>query len=210
MSEQYGPPAGFYNLFGRAEMRASRLMVAFIGVAMVLTVVIIYLIKNNIELNRANVQLQQERVMYGYPNADGVFVSEKTVPERHLRAFVTEFIDNYYNFTPESALTNANEAMRLMSPRLRALKEDELRNTAKQSFEQQITQVLVRTSPYEIKVTPQGYVVTFQAMRYRALLNTVFGKTKYNLAFLLKPIKPSKHFDWAIVTDDLKAQEITQ
>lgn len=110
----------------------------------------------NTELQRTNLELQGQRVMYGYPNADGVFVSENAIPERHLISFVSVFLDNFYNFTPESSFTNANEAMRLMSSRLRAVQEDTLKIVAKQSAEQQITQVFVRTSPYKIETTPQG------------------------------------------------------
>ena len=97
-----------------------------------------------------------------------------------------------------------------MSPRFRAVQEETLKLVAKQSSEQQITQVFVRTSPYKIETTPQGYIVTFQALRYRATLNTVFGKAKFNVRILMKPVKQSKYFEWAIVADDLQTQEIAQ
>lgn len=208
MSERFGPPAGYYNLFGRAEMRATRIMVAFIAVTVVLTAVIMYLVKLNNGLAVANAALQSERIMYGFPNGDGVFVSEKTIPDRHLRAFTSEFLDNYYNFSPESSYANANEALRMMSPRLRAVEEERLKLLAKQSAEQQITQVFSRTTPYKIEVTSAGYIVSFEAMRYRSTYNSVYGKAKFKIQLLLKPIKPSKHFEWAIVADDYKTQEI--
>lgn len=210
MSDKYGVPLQYYNLFGRSELRSSRIIVAFIAVTVVFAGVIAFLINWNIQLQNANVELQGQRVMLGYPNAEGVFVSEKEIPERHIVAFVSVFLDNFYNFTPESSFTNANEAMRLMSPRFRAVQEETLKLVAKQSSEQQITQVFVRTSPYKVEVSPQGYIVSFQASRYRATLNTVFNKSKFNVRILLKPVKPSKHFEWAIVADDLQTQEITQ
>lgn len=210
MSDKYGVPLQYFNLLGRGELRSSRISVAFIAVSVVLTGVIAFLINWNIQLQNTNVELQGQRVMYGYPNADGVFVSEKQIPERHIVAFVSVFLDNFYNFTPESSFTNANEAMRLMSSRFRAVQEETLKVVAKQSAQQQITQVFVRTTPYKVEVSPQGYIVSFQASRYRATLNTVFGKSKFNVRILLKPVKPSKHFEWAIVADDLQTQEITQ
>jgi hypothetical protein len=210
MSDKYGVPLGYFNLLGRGELRASRINVAFIAVTVILTGVIVYLINWNNHLQAVNVELQGQRVMYGYPNAEGVFVSENEVPERHIIAFTSVFLDNFYNFTPDSSFSNANEALRLMSPRFRAVQEETLKLVAKQSSEQQITQVFVRTSPYKIETTPQGYIVTFQALRYRATLNTVFGKAKFNVRILMKPVKQSKYFEWAIVADDLQTQEITQ
>lgn len=208
MSDEYGAPLRYFNLLGRGELKANRISVAFIAVSVILGGVIAYLVSMNMELQRTNLELQGQRVMYGYPNADGVFVSENAIPERHLISFVSVFLDNFYNFTPESSFTNANEAMRLMSSRLRAVQEDTLKIVAKQSAEQQITQVFVRTSPYKIETTPQGYIVSFQAFRYRATLSTVFAKSKFDVKLLLKPVKPSKHFEWAIVADDLQTQEI--
>ncbi|QHF00449.1 hypothetical protein LCG56_29095 (plasmid) [Pseudomonas cannabina pv. alisalensis] len=210
MSDKYGVPLGYFNLLGRGELRASRINVAFIAVTVILTGVIVYLINWNNHLQAVNVELQGQRVMYGYPNAEGVFVSENEVPERHIIAFTSVFLDNFYNFTPDSSFSNANEALRLMSPRFRAVQEETLKLVAKQSSEQQITQVFVRTSPYKIETTPQGYIVTFQALRYRATLNTVFGKAKFNVRILMKPVKQSKYFEWAIVADDLQTQEIAQ
>lgn len=211
MSENYGVPLKFFNLLGKGELRSGRIIVAFIAVTILLCAVIKIQADQNEKLQTANLELQSQRIMYGFPNGEGVFISQSKIPDSHIVAFVAVFLDNAFNFTPESAFTNANEAMRLMSPRLRALQEDNLKITAKQSEEQQITQVFVRTSPYKIEYDASiGYVVSFQASRYRATLNTIFGRKKYNVKILIKPVKVSKHFDWAVVADDMQQQEIAE
>lgn len=211
MSDKYGVPLKYFNLLGQGELRSGRIIVAFFAVTIVLAAVIAAVANQNIALQRANTELQGQRIMYGFPNAEGVFVSEKQIPERHIIAFVSVFLDNFYNFTPESSFSNANEALRLMSPRFRALQEVNLKTVAKQSEEQQITQVFVRTSPFKIESEPSvGYVVSFKASRYRATLSTVFDRKKYDVKLLIKPVKVSKHFEWAIVADDMQQQEITQ
>jgi hypothetical protein len=209
MSEQYGPPLKQFNLLGASELRAGRAIITLIAVSAVLAVVIVVLINMNRSLQETNRILQSERIMYGFPNADGVFISERQIPQRHIIAFVAVFLDNYYNFTPQSARTNAEESLRMMSPRLRALKEDELKIVANQSVEQQITQVFTKSSPYQVEVSPQGYIVSFKAERNRATLNQVFRKTKYNVKILIKPVKPSKYYEWAVVADDFDIQEIS-
>jgi len=210
MSDNYGVPLKFFNLLGKGELRSGRVIVAFIAVTILLGAIIKIQAEQNDQLTKANIELQGQRIMYGFPNSDGVFISQNKIPDSHIVAFVAVFLDNAFNFTPESSFTNANEAMRLMSPRLRALQEDNLKLTAKQSEEQQITQVFVRTSPFKIEHDPSvGYVVSFQASRYRATLNTVFDRKKFNVKILIKPVKVSKHFEWAVVADDMKQQEIT-
>lgn len=211
MSDNYGVPLKFFNLLGKGELRSGRVIVAFIAVTILLGAIIKILADQNEQLQRANVELQNQRIMYGFPNAEGVFISQNKIPDSHILAFTAVFVDNAFNFTPESAFTNVNEAMRLMSPRLRALQEDNLRNTAKQSEEQQITQVFVRTSPIKIEYDASiGYIVSFQASRHRATLNTVFKSTKFNMKILIKPVKVSKHFDWAVVADDMQQKEIVE
>lgn len=208
MSEQYGAPLKYFNLLGASDLRAGRAIITLIAISAVFAVVIAVLVGMNKELQETNRRLQSERIMYGFPNSEGIFISERQIPQRHIIAFVAVFLDNYYNFTPLSARTNAEEALRMMSPRLRALKEDSLKIVANQSVEQQITQVFTKSSPYQVEVTPQGYVVSFTAERHRATLNRVFNKAKYNVKILIKPVKPSKFYEWAVVADDFDIQEI--
>ncbi|AGL46441.1 hypothetical protein OFL75_34405 [Pseudomonas aeruginosa] len=208
MSEQYGAPLKYFNLLGASDLRAGRAIITLIAISAVFAVVIAVLVGMNRELQETNRRLQSERIMYGFPNSEGIFISERQIPQRHIIAFVAVFLDNYYNFTPLSARTNAEEALRMMSPRLRALKEDSLKIVANQSVEQQITQVFTKSSPYQVEVTPQGYVVSFTAERHRATLNRVFNKAKYNVKILIKPVKPSKFYEWAVVADDFDIQEI--
>ena len=208
MSEQYGAPLKYFNLLGASDLRAGRAIITLIAISAVFAVVIAVGVGMNRELQETNRRLQSERIMYGFPNSEGIFISERQIPQRHIIAFVAVFLDNYYNFTPLSARTNAEEALRMMSPRLRALKEDSLKIVANQSVEQQITQVFTKSSPYQVEVTPQGYVVSFTAERHRATLNRVFNKAKYNVKILIKPVKPSKFYEWAVVADDFDIQEI--
>lgn len=208
MSEQYGAPLKYFNLLGASDLRAGRAIITLIAISAVFAVVIAVLVGMNRELQETNRRLQSERIMYGFPNSEGIFISERQIPQRHIIAFVAVFLDNYYNFTPLSARTNAEEALRMMSPRLRALKEDSLKIVANQSVEQQITQVFTKSSPYQVEVIPQGYVVSFTAERHRATLNRVFNKAKYNVKILIKPVKPSKFYEWAVVADDFDIQEI--
>lgn len=212
MSEQYGPSLKLFNVMGKGELRTGRMMIACIAIGVIMGGVIVALVKQNIKLHETNQQLQQQRVMYGFPNSEGVFVSERQIPERHITGFVTEFLNNFYNFSPESAFTNANESLRLMSPRFRAAQEEPLKASAKQSEDQQITQVFVRTTPYKVEMDTKagGYVVSFKGARYRATLSTVFNRKRYDIKLLIKAIKPSKHFEWAVVADNMQYQEITQ
>lgn len=208
MSNKYSPPLKYFNLLGAAELRQSRIMVASVLVSVVLAFVVFALIRMNTELQETNRLLQEQRVMYGFPNAEGVFVSERKIPERHIKAFVTTFLDNYYNFTPESSFSNAEEALRMMSTRLRAVQEENLKIIAGQSREQQITQVFTKASPLTVEVDPSlGYIVSFTGERHRATLNRVFDKKKFKVKILIKPVKLSKHFEWAVVVDDFHIQE---
>lgn len=208
-AKKYGPPLKMFNILGASELRQNRLMVVLLFVILALGAVAGYLVYQNIELTKANTRLSEDRVMQGYPNAEGVFVAEKVIPRRHVEGFVTWYIQNYYNFTPESSEANATEALRLMSPSLRIKQEVPLKALARQSIEQEITQVFATTTPYTIEYKPgQGYIVSFQGQRIRATLNSVFRKQKYDVKLLLKAVKPSAHFEWALVVDDYITQEI--
>ena len=198
-----------FNILGPSELRSNRLMVVLLFVILAMGAVVGFMIHQNVELTKANTRLSEDRVMQGYPNAEGVFVSEKVIPRRHVEGFVTWYIQNYYNFTPESAEANATEALRLMSPSLRIKQELSLKTLARQSIEQEITQVFATTTKYTIEHKPgQGYIVSFQGQRIRATMNSVFRKQKYDVKLLIKAVKPSAHFEWALVVDDSITQEI--
>lgn len=208
-STKYGPPLKMFNILGASELRLSRVIVVLIFVVLAMGSVIGFVINQNIQLSHDNKQLSEDRVMYGFPNAEGVFVSEKAIPRRHIEGFVTWFIQNYYNFTPDSAEENASEALRIMSPTLRIKQEAPLKTLARQSIEQEITQVFAPDSKYTIEYKAgTGYIVSFRGQRVRATLNKVFNSRKYDVKILLKPVKPSAHYDWALVVDDFIVQEI--
>jgi len=208
-STKYGPPLKLFNILGASELRQSRIMVVLLFVIAAASVIISFMIFQIVELQRANTRLSEDRVMYGYPNAEGVFVSEKAIPRRHIEGFVTWFIQNYYNFTPDSAEENATEALRIMSPALRIKQEQALKTIARQSIEQEITQVFAPNSKYHIEFKPgTGYIVSFKGQRIRATLKQIFNNKKFDVKILLKPVKPSAHYDWALVVDDFIVQEI--
>jgi hypothetical protein len=208
-SINYGPPKKMFNILGASELRQSRIMVVLLFVIVAAAAIIGFLVFQVVELQRANAQLSADRVMRGYPNAEGVFVSEKVIPRRHVEGFVSWYIQNYYNFTPESAEANATEALRLMSPSLRVKQEQALKTLARQSIEQEITQVFAPESSYTIEYKPgTGYIVSFKGKRIRATMNRVFSQRVYDVKLLLKPVKPSAHFEWALVVDEYIAQEI--
>ncbi len=206
---KYGPPIKLFNILGASELRQSRIMVVLLFIVAAAAAIIAFMVFQVVELQRANTQLSADRVMYGYPNAEGVFVSEKVIPRRHVEGFVSWYVQNYYNFTPDSAESNATEALRIMSPKLRVKQEPALKTLARQSIEQEITQVFAPESSYKIEYKPgTGYIVSFKGTRIRATLDRVFSQRQYDVKLLLKPVKPSAHFEWALVVDDFIAQEI--
>ncbi|MQT57893.1 hypothetical protein GHO41_11135 [Pseudomonas sp. FSL R10-0399] len=205
----YGPPLKQFNLLGTSELRQGKMMVILLGVIAATVAIIGFLVFQLAALTRANTILSEERIMYGFPSAEGVFVSSKVIPRTHIEGFVTWYIQNYYNFTPESAEANATEALRIMSPKLRVSQEQPLKSLARQSIEQEITQVFAPETRYTIEQKPGvGYIVSFRGQRIRATMNKVYNSRKYDVKLLLRTIKPSAHFDWALVVDDFIAQEI--
>jgi hypothetical protein len=208
---KYGPPMKLFNILGASEIRQSRIMVVLIFIIIAAAIIVAFLITQINQLQGANTRLSDSRVMYGYPNAEGVFVSEKHIPRRHVEGFVSWYLQNYYNFTPDSAEANATEALRIMSPRLRVKQEAALKTLARQSIEQQITQVFAKDTPFTIEEKPGvGYIVSFKGTRIRATLNRVYLQSQFDVKLLLKPVKPSAHFEWAMVVDDIIVQEISK
>jgi hypothetical protein len=201
-------PMKQFNLVGARELRANKIGMVLIAVTLVLGFVIAYQVKLMNGMQNTIRALEDNRVMYGYPNSEGIFISSKRIPDQHIKGFVSVFTENYFNYTPESTVTNANEALRMMSTRLRSLQEERMRTTSKAAYEQQITQVFNRTSDYTIEILKdRGYLVTFPAKRHRVVMGSVFKIEEYIVKLLLRPVKPSKHFEWAIVVDDYQIEE---
>ena len=202
-------PLKLFNVMGASELRHNRTLIVVIAISVILSIVIAAQYKIIGEQTVTIRELQHSRVMFGFPNSEGVFVSSQVIPENHIKGFATTFIDNFFNYTPESAATNATEALRMMSSRLRALQEEKIQTTAKAAYEQQITQVFTKSGPYKIEpYKDQGYLVTFPAKRHRVVMNSVFNQKKYVIKLLLKPVKPSAHYQWALVLDDFQIEEV--
>lgn len=207
--KRYSPPLKMFNILGATELRQSRMMVVLLFVVLACAIIVAFMSSVVIDLQNQNTKLSEDRVMYGFPNSEGLFVSETTIPRRHIEGFTSWFIQNFYNFTPESAERNATESLRVMSPSLRVKQEPQMKVLAQQSIEQNITQVFAPETKFEIEHRPGvGYIVSFKGTRVRATLNRVINTRRYDVKFLIKEVKLSAHFDWAVVLDDFIVQEI--
>lgn len=137
------------------------------------------------------------------------FVSSSAVSKHDVEACAASFIENYYNLSPATALDRTDKALKVMSPSLRSTQMSPLKSLAKQAVEQEVTQRFTAENGFSVKEDAgRGYIVEFRGQRIRSTFSRVFSTRKYDVKLLIRPIQPSANFNWALVVDDLTAQEI--
>ncbi|NVL48723.1 hypothetical protein F2S72_01780 [Pseudomonas syringae pv. actinidiae] len=138
-----------------------------------------------------------------------VVASTNAIALSDVQRCAASFVQSYYNITPATATGAKDQALVVMSGKLRETQAAPLDEQATQSVQQEITQRFVIDSGLNIKTdADSGYHVEFRGTRTRSTLNTVFSAKKYAVKLLIRTVQPSPTQDWAMVVDEITASEI--
>lgn len=183
----------FHSWWHQFEMGAFRTTVVAVGVIALLAAALVAVLWSNHEKDLLNRQLAKERVMLGFQDERGVFVSSAVLPERIIVRFARGFVANFYNFSPYAVVENLEEARKLMSP--------VTANDYVKFFDDTIATVKRDniTQRYEIKdfkppmATTQGYIVQFRGTLAQYVGQTPIGAPKETVVTVhLEKVEHSK------------------
>lgn len=172
------PYEEFHSWWHQFEMGAFRTTVVAVGVIALLAAALLAVLWSNHEKDVLNRQLAKERVMIGFQDERGVFISSAVLPERIIVRFARSFVSNFYNFSPYAVVENLEEARRFMSP--------VAANDYVKFFEDTIATVKRDniTQRYEVKdfkppmTTGSGYIVQFKGLLSQYVGQTPIGNPK--------------------------------
>lgn len=205
-----GLPFTMANVFGRQDLRETRLLLIFGVVAFVLVLgqIITFNMMRVMQADLANARDNQ--VAHLYPEASGVYVERKTMPAVHIAGFVSRFEDLYFNWAPESVRENMMAAERMMSQDYIFKNVDERKANVHHGEAQRITQVVSRievpkdASPQEsekyFKVEPlsHGYRITYKARKKRSVRGTDYLRAIGSIELIVQRIEPNAHYKWGL------------
>lgn len=200
MSKQDIP---FRNIIGRFEIIDFQTKIFFVLVVISLVVGMGILFKENQALREANANLRETNIMYGYPNQDGVFVSSKSTPEGHIRAFVESFTNNFFNYDHNTISPNISLAKSMMCPGYRLAADPSLEQNEKSVKNNRIEQVTAADiKPGKVRIerdkAGRGYEVTFNAKSSRSTLNKIYLREAGTVSLVLVRVKPSATYEWGL------------
>lgn len=154
----------FYHWWAHFELGAFRTTIMSVGVIVVLLIVIIAQLSALRSRDAMITELSEKRVMIGFPDDSGMFVSAKKIPERIIVNFARGFVANMYNFSAYNVTENTDEARRLMSPQLANDHVGFFKDTVERVKRDSITRhfdIKEFQPPVE---TDKGYIVQFRGM----------------------------------------------
>lgn len=151
----------------RHDLVLSRYQILTIAIAIIALVAVGSLLYSNIQKDKVIADLSKNKTMIGFPNKDGVFVSTSTTPDYVVLRFARLFVDNFFNYTPDGAAQNLDEARHMMDPSLAITYAQFFDDTLALVNKDHLTQ-LYQVQRYQMpEPTADGYVVHFQGVLHQ-------------------------------------------
>lgn len=195
LSRKSRAPVGeeFHSFWHFFEMGAFRTTIVAVSVIALLSIIIIYQYTALRSKDALIERLSKERVMIGYPDERGYFVSASKLPERVILNYARGFTANMFNWSSYNVVENLEEARKLMTPSLandHVKFFEEIIATSKRDAVSRRFEIKAYKSPIQIR---GGYIVQFQG-----LVSEYFGQTpngqprETTVTVVMQRIEPTK------------------
>jgi hypothetical protein len=181
-----------HSILWRGEERNGKLIGALLIVTVCMSIVIAAGTAVIIDQQNAIARLSNERIMFGFPDEDGIFVSSNTVPESFIIRYAKDFASNLYNYDFRSAKLNMTEARQMMTLEKAEEWTPDFQRKVTQAVEQRIGETLFYTKPPTIKTRSDGYDVSLPARLTRYQGGEVWFDKDVVVEVALKVVEPTK------------------
>lgn len=168
----------FYHWWAHFELGAFRTTIMSVGVIVILLIIILVQLGALRAKDGVIGELSEKRVMIGFPDESGMFLSAKKIPEVIVVRYARNFVANMFNFSIYNVTENLDEARRFMSPQLANDYIGFFRDTVERVKKDGITRHLDIQAFQAPRETDTGYIVQFRGVLREFVGQTPLGEPK--------------------------------
>lgn len=194
-----------YHILGASELREARTQFLLMSVAFLLALALLGAAIIIFSYHKRIKNLEDNRIMQGFAIGDGVFVSDKKMPDAHVRSFIREWISCAENYNPETIVEAQSCAKEMMDPALIVDNQEnfeKLKRDIKQFNVEQIATLKKTKDKSEmisIEPTDQGtFKVKVEIRRTKLTNDEWYEKDVKRETFEIAKVFVSKQYRWGL------------
>ena len=179
------PLVGFERTNTRLMVGAGLGLVILLGVIVCMGLYIAH-------LESVNTQLANNRIMYAFPNEDGVLVSARRRPPIMVKRYAREFLSNRFTYDADSVIPNFRRAANMVVPHQAVALAHKLKRLAKKVQSQELSQKLTILSESGLQEADGGYVYTLRGQIERYVATTFDTRYSVQLVVKMQKVTPTE------------------
>lgn len=175
----------------RAEVWVGRLWVALIVFALVAGLIGSAVVMHIRSLHQEISTLERSRVMFGFPNEQGVFVSSNKRPEYMVVRFAREYVNNLYNTDEFSVEENFRQVAKMMDPSIALGEGAQLARIAQEVRSSKASQSFARYKEMPLIEDDESYTYICEGRISGHLGSTITRNNIVKITVRLKKVTPT-------------------
>lgn len=174
------------------ERSNTRLWLGLIGVSGLLLLVVIGLGIALMHLNAQNTQLANNRIMYAFPDEDGVLVSSRRRPPAAVKRYARDFVANRFNYDPDTVESNFKRGANMVVPGKAVGVARQLRGLADQVRKLELSQKTTILKESDLEESDRGYLYRMRGRVERYVATTFDTTYRIEIAVRLEKVTPTE------------------
>lgn len=174
------------------ERANTRLWLGLIGVSGLLLVTVIGLGIALMHMNAQNTELANNRIMYAFPDEDGVLVSSRRRPPAAVKRYARDFVANRFNYDPDTVEPNFKRAANMVVPGKAVSVARQLRSLAVRVDDLELSQKTTILKESGLEESDIGYLYRMRG-RVERYVATSYDKTyRVEIAVRMEKVTPTE------------------
>lgn len=174
------------------ERSNARLWLALLGVPGFLLIVIVVMSIVIVHMNARNTELAASRVMYAFPDEDGVLQSTMKRPAAAVKRFARDFMANRFTYDPQSVQLNFKRAANMVVPNRAVAVAEQLSELAERVNNLSLSQKFTILEQSELEEIDGGYRFTVRGRIERYVASTFERSYRVETTVRMRKVTPTE------------------
>ena len=192
----------------RAEVMVSRLWLALGVLVLAFGAICSAMITSIKSLHEENGRLQRSRIMFGFPNEQGVFISSEKRPEYMVVRFAREYVNNLYNYDDVAVDENFKQVAKMMDPAIALSEAQVLSKIAQDVHSTKVSQSFARYRERPLQEDAEFYTYIVEGKVRGQLGSTPTRADEVQITVKLRKVTPTTSRAEGLVVTSMREERL--
>ena len=174
------------------ERSNTRLFLGLVAMVIILILTVVAMGTALLSMNAQNTKLANNRIMYAFPDEDGVLVSSRRRPPAAVKRYARDFVSNRFNYDADTVEANFKRAANMVVPGKAVGVARQLRDLAERIQNLQLSQKTTILQESGLEESDTGYLYRMRGRVERYVATSYDTTYRVEIAVRLEKVTPTE------------------